>query len=132
GLAMAVVQTGQAIGGVLIFPLVALAVLNLGWRTAAVLSGLVVLMLLPLVLFIRRSPESMGLLPDGEAPSSHDLGRVAHGIAAASGESREFTTREALRPPTFWPLAPFHGLPHLPPPALTPPLPPLSRSPAPA
>jgi len=37
-LAMAIVQTGQAIGGVLIFPLVALAVLKLGWRTAE-LSG---------------------------------------------------------------------------------------------
>src|SRR5437867_7405389 len=69
GLAMAIVQTGQAIGGVVIFPLVALAVLNLGWRTAAVLSGLVVFMLLPLVLLIRRSPESMGLLPDGERSS---------------------------------------------------------------
>ena len=66
GLAMSIVQTGQAIGGVVIFPLVALAVLKLGWRPAALLSGLVVLMLLPLVLLIRRSPESMGLLPDGE------------------------------------------------------------------
>ena len=64
GLAMAIVQTGQAIGGVLIFPLVALAVLKLGWRAAAVLSGFAVLTLLPLVLLIRRSPESMGLLPD--------------------------------------------------------------------
>src|ERR671923_2376169 len=42
GLAMAVVQTGQAIGGVVIFPLVALAVLKLGWRYAALLSGIVV------------------------------------------------------------------------------------------
>ena len=33
GLAMSIVQTGQAIGGVVIFPLVALAVLNLGWRS---------------------------------------------------------------------------------------------------
>jgi len=114
GLAMAVVQTGQAIGGVLIFPLVAVAVLNLGWRTAAVLSGLVVLMLLPLVLFIRRSPESMGLLPDGEAPSPRDPGRVVHGVAAAAGEPREFTTREALRTPTFWLLAAFHGLRNVP------------------
>ena len=66
GLAMSIVQTGQAIGGVLIFPLVALAVLQLGWRPAAFLSGLVVLLLLPLVLLVRHSPESMGLLPDGE------------------------------------------------------------------
>ena len=39
GLAMAIVQTGQAIGGVVLFPLVALAVLKLGWRYAAILLG---------------------------------------------------------------------------------------------
>ncbi|PYN86093.1 MAG: hypothetical protein DMD87_20305 [Candidatus Rokuibacteriota bacterium] len=114
GLAMAVVQTGQAIGGVVIFPLVALAVLNLGWRTAAVLSGLVVFMLLPLVLLIRRSPESMGLLPDGERPGSHEPDRAARGAAPAVGDAREFTTRQALRTPTFWLLAAFHGLRNVP------------------
>jgi len=110
GLAMAIVQTGQAIGGVVIFPLVALAVLNLGWRTAAVLSGLVVFMLLPLVLLIRRSPESMGLLPDGESSAS----ATARGLTPRLGDGREFTTREALRTPTFWLLAAFHGLRNVP------------------
>jgi MFS family permease len=114
GLAMAIVQTGQAIGGVVIFPLVALAVLNLGWRTAAVLSGLVVFMLLPLVLLIRRSPESMGLLPDGERSSPTDSDRAAGGLAPALRDEREFTTREALRTPTFWLLAAFHGLRNIP------------------
>ena len=111
GLAMSIVQTGQAIGGVLIFPLVALAVLKLGWRPAAFLSGLVVLMLLPLVLFIRRSPESMGLLPDGErrAPSEGALGTVHQ-----FGDAEEFTAKEALRTPTFWLLAAFHGLRNIP------------------
>jgi MFS family permease len=110
GLAMAIVQTGQAIGGVLIFPLVALAVLKLGWRMAAVLSGFSVLLLLPLVLFIRRSPESMGLLPDGERA----VRTMARGPSPPLDEAREFTTREALRTPTFWLLAAFHGLRNVP------------------
>src|SRR5262245_40009747 len=114
GLAMAVVQTGQSIGGVVIFPLVALAVLNLGWRTAAVLSGLVVLLLLPLVLLIRRSPESMGLLPDGEPAVPPELRPAASWAVPAQGEEREFTTREALRTSTFWLLAAFHGLRNIP------------------
>jgi len=114
GLAMAVVQTGQAIGGGVIFPLVALAVLNLGWRMAAVLSGLVVLMLLPLVLLIRGSPESMGLLPDGERSSGAEPYPTAHGLTPARSDAREFTTREALRTPTFWLLAAFHGLRNVP------------------
>jgi MFS family permease len=114
GLAMAIVQTGQAIGGVLIFPLVALAVLKLGWRTAAVLSGLVVLTLLPLVLLIRRSPESMGLLPDGDRSPAQDRHASPSEFTPTLDDPREFTTREALRTPTFWLLAAFHGLRNVP------------------
>jgi MFS family permease len=112
GLAMSIVQTGQAIGGVVIFPLVALAVLTLGWRTAALLSGLGVLLLLPLVLLVRRSPESMGLRPDGEwEPSRRPATEVgAHPL----DHGPEFTAREALRSPTFWLLAGFHGLRNIP------------------
>ena len=111
GLAMSIVQTGQAIGGVVIFPLVALAVLTLGWRMAALLSGLGVLMLLPLVLLVRRSPESMGLRPDGERGPARDL---AGGATEPHGERAEFTAREALRTRTFWLLAVFHGLRNIP------------------
>jgi MFS family permease len=113
GLAMAIVQTGQAIGGVVIFPLVALAVLQLGWRAAALLSGVMVLMLIPLVFLIRRSPESMGLLPDGES-------RVlpAPGVAASPTHLRldpvEFSAREAAQTSAFWLLAAFHGLRNIP------------------
>ncbi len=111
GLAMSIVQTGQALGGVLIFPLVALAVLNLGWRVAAFLSGIAVLALLPLVLFIRRSPESMGLLPDGEPAAPRP---DAPSGAPRLPDAQEFTAREALRTPTFWLLAAFHGLRNVP------------------
>jgi MFS family permease len=114
GLAMSIVQTGQAIGGVVIFPLVALAVLTLGWRAAARLSGLGVLMLLPLVLLIRRSPESMGLLPDGDRGASHDPPAGALGPAHPFRDPQEFTAREALRTPVFWLLAAFHGLRNIP------------------
>jgi MFS family permease len=114
GLAMSVVQTGQAIGGVLIFPLVALAVLNLGWRTAAFLSGVLVLLLLPLVLLVRHSPESMGLLPDGDRRTPRDPSAGAVGSEHRSGDAPEFSAREALRMPAFWALAAFHGLRNVP------------------
>jgi MFS family permease len=114
GLAMAIVQTGQAIGGVLIFPLVALVVLTLGWRAAALASGFAVLMLLPLVLLIRRSPESMGLLPDGERRASHDPSSDGRERVHPPGDTHEFTAREALRTPAFWLLATFHGLRNVP------------------
>ena len=114
GLAMAIVQTGQSIGGVAIFPLVALAVLTLGWRTAAFLSGIGVLMLLPLAFLVRRSPESMGLLPDGEPSPARDRSADGHSRQPAVSDAHEFTAREALRTPTFWLLATFHGLRNVP------------------
>jgi len=114
GLAMSVVQTGQAIGGVLIFPLVALAVLELGWRTAAVLSGLLVLTLIPLVLLVRPSPESMGLSPDGDDRVPRPGAAGGAGPAHWGSDSPEFTARQALRMPVFWSLAAFHGLRNIP------------------
>ena len=113
GLAMAIVQTGQAIGGVVIFPLVALVVLTLGWRMAALLSGFGVLLLLPLAFLVRRSPESMGLLPDGDRGVAHD--RTVDGRARVHRpDPHDYTAREALRTPTFWLLATFHGLRNIP------------------
>src|SRR5262249_13353217 len=111
GLAMAIAQTGQSIGGVVILPLVALAVLTLGWRAAALFSGIGVLLLLPLALLVRRSPESMGLLPAGER------GRADHasaGRAPAAAEPHDFTTREAVRTQTFWLLSAFHSFRNIP------------------
>jgi sugar phosphate permease len=114
GLAMSIVQTGQAIGGVVIFPLVALAVLKLGWRHAAFFSGILVLMLTPLALLVRRSPESMGLLPDGEdrVPENPTTGVVRP--VRRLRETEEFTSKEALRTSAFWLLAAFHGLRNVP------------------
>ncbi|MGH8058918.1 MAG: MFS transporter [Candidatus Entotheonellia bacterium] len=114
GLAMSIVQTGQAIGGVVIFPLVALAVLNLGWRHAALLSGVGVFMLLPLVLLIRGSPESMGLLPDGERRVPHNPSGVTVRRTLRVRETDEFTAKEALGTSTFWVMAVFHGLRNIP------------------
>jgi MFS family permease len=114
GLAMSIVQTGQSIGGVVIFPLVALAVLNLGWRHAAFLSGIMVLLLLPLVLLIRRSPESMGLLPDGERRPPESPTAVIVTTVRRLREAQEFTAGEALRTSSFWLLAVFHGLRNVP------------------
>jgi len=114
GLAMAIVQTGQAIGGVVIFPLVALAVLKLGWRYAAFLSGVGVLLLLPLVLLVRRSPESMGLLPDGERRPPDNPAPASTAPVRRLREAREFTAGQAFRTPAFWLVAAFHGLRNVP------------------
>ena len=67
--AMTVVSAAVPVGGALISPLLAFGVNSMGWRWAALLSGCVFLIVcVPLSLGVRRSPESMGLLPDGDPP----------------------------------------------------------------
>jgi MFS family permease len=114
GLAMSILQTGQAIGGVVLFPLVAIAVLRLGWRSAALLSGGVVFLTLPLVQLIRRSPESMGLLPDGETEPPPSAVGIAARHRRPPRALVELTTQEALRSSTFWLIAGFHSLRNIP------------------
>lgn len=110
-IAMSTLQTGQAIGGVILTPLVAIAVLQLGWRMAAILSGVVVLLLIPTALVVRRTPESMGLLPDGEpAPSRSTKARSTR----PARDLVELSTREALRTPAFWLMAAFHSMRNVP------------------
>ena len=109
-IAMSVLQTGQAIGGVILTPLVAIAVLRFGWRTAAMLSGGVVFLLLPLALLVRRSPESMGLLPDGEPSPARTTTRSRR----PSRDLIELSTKEAMRTPAFWMIAVFHSLRNIP------------------
>ncbi len=114
GLAMSVTSMGSSIGGALITPAVAFIVLGVGWRTSAFISGLVILgVVIPLSVVIRRSPESMGLLPDGDsepagpgqAPSGARPLRFGRHYTTV-----DFTTKEALRTPDYWLLALSMGL----------------------
>ena len=54
------------LGGVLIAPVLSFIVQAWGWRWGAAVAGVTFLAIgIPVCLTIRRSPESMGLLPDG-------------------------------------------------------------------
>ncbi len=101
--AMTVVSAAVPVGGAIITPALAVAVRAFGWRWSAFGAGLLFLAVgLPLTFFIRRSPESMGLAPDGDsetekpgaASPSHPLPRSAADV----------TARQALRSPIFWTL----------------------------
>jgi MFS family permease len=105
GRAMALATTGTRIGNALM-PLYVQTVLGLfGWRSAALALGAFTwaITLLPTSLLLRRQPEDMGLLPDGDSP------RDAAGRQAADGTARvdsppeaSFTLREALRTRAFY------------------------------
>jgi len=68
GRAMGIAQLGSRLGAAA-FPLLAqFLILFIGWRTAWAGLGMMIFILsaVPSLLFLKRRPEDMGLLPDGE------------------------------------------------------------------
>ncbi len=92
--AMAAYTVALSVGFMVAFPLVGAAVVEHGWRAAWAAVGLSVLLgLTPLGwLLVRRSPESCGVMPDGERRPDEAAGEVAAG----------HTLRQALATPAFW------------------------------
>ena len=101
--AMTVVSAAVPVGGALITPLLAIAVQNLGWRWAALLAGVLFLVAgLPLCLGIHRSPESIGMRPDGAPLQSTTNDGNADEKQTAHGAGPDVTAREAFCSPIFW------------------------------
>jgi sugar phosphate permease len=122
GLAMSIVSIGNGLGGA-IAPLTGLLVITVGWRTAVLISGIAIIaIVVPLSLLVRRSPEDMGLLPDGDPPdqaSSSATDRSQQERVAGTGarprrtsafSDTDFTAREAMRTPSYWLLILATGL----------------------
>jgi MFS family permease len=102
--AMTVVGSAVTIGGTLITPLLAAMVTGWGWRWGAFWAGCIFLLIcVPLSLQVKRSPESVGLRPDGEAPgNSRSQGVAAHG---KSSMPLDVSATDALKTLAFWSLA---------------------------
>ena len=101
--AMTVVSAAVPIGGALLSPLLAVGVQSLGWRWSAFLSGCLFLAVcLPLSFRVRRSPESMGLLPDGAAAADADGNAGAKGEANRKAGEVDFTAAQAMKTFVFW------------------------------
>jgi MFS family permease len=99
-LAMSLITASVGIGGFLFTPVLAAAVEHWGWRRAAFGNGLAFLMLgMPLALLVRRSPESMGLRPDGDVPQPVRIMIREH---ARQKEEQSFSLPEAMRTSSFW------------------------------
>jgi MFS family permease len=101
--AMTVVSAAVPIGGALISPLLAIGVASIGWRWAAFASGCMFLLVcLPLSFQLKRSPESMGLLPDGDLASSNASEDASVDEATNKNLSAEVTSRQAMKTWAFW------------------------------
>ena len=101
--AMTVVSAAVPVGGALITPLLGIAVHTFGWRWAAFFAGVLFLVAgVPLCIGIKRSPESIGMRPDG-LPLEPDAGAgAASDRPAGETPAPDVSAREAFRSPIFW------------------------------
>ena len=106
GRAVAIAHLGQGLSKTTISVVAAYLLTAIGWRRVWMLFGglVVVLILIPAAVWMRRSPEDMGLHPDG-APGPYKPEPTANsgtsgGRTAAADVT--WTRREAVRTTTFW------------------------------
>ena len=105
GIALGIGMSGPVMTGVVLFAL-AYFVDNYGWRSTLTGTGIMLwLVVIPLAMVIRDSPESRGYLPDGDAPQELDE-KAADGksnsMRRIPSDQQGFTTGEALRSRSFW------------------------------
>ena len=99
--AFLLVTIAAGFASTIFLPLTAWLVSDRGWRAALIaLAGILFLFtVLPHAIFLRRRPEDLGLLPDGDTARDDPAG--ATGLRIPTGAE----LREALRDPAFWWLA---------------------------
>ncbi len=104
GRALAIATTGMALGTVFTIPLTQWMVTNLGWRmTSAIFGVAVIAIIAPVsIIFVRRSPEDLGLHPDGAAEAYAPTigGPVTRAMRLTTNEN--WTVAEAMRTPAMW------------------------------
>jgi len=106
GLAIGLAFAGVGIGSVTLLPWAQWMIDHSGWRTACTAIGLLVLVVLaPINLLLRKQPEDLGLRPDGDAAASAASIKPVSNIVDPDWASIDWTLRRALRTARFWWLA---------------------------
>ena len=107
-IALAFIGMFRPVSGAIIIQLTSAIALIADWRTAFRLFGIFSFALaLPMLLFIRRRPEEIGLLPDGRCPEAHVAAGsgTAQAVPAGTSEEVEWTARQVFRTRTYWLIA---------------------------
>jgi MFS family permease len=105
GRAMGISTLGVSVCGVVFVPLSHFLIAYFGWRSTLVVLGLIIwgLTVIPVTLIVRRRPEDMGLLPDGDDPEGDKTGITDFtGTNIPAAGERIWTLGEALRTRALW------------------------------
>lgn len=105
GLAIGIAFAGVGIGSITVLPWVQHMIEQSGWRTACTTIGILVLVvLLPINLLLRKRPQDMGLQPDGDDAPTAAFKPVSN-VVDHAWVSVDWTLRRAMRTTRFWWLA---------------------------
>jgi MFS family permease len=111
GLALGLASCGSSCGILLCPPLLAALIPHYGWRLVYLTCGVVIVIVLNIVArFMVRSPELLGLTPDGDPPPTPNAlpgGATVpvHSQVAAPTSLTGWSLQESWRFPSFWLLA---------------------------
>ena len=96
-MAFGVTLSSFSLGGIIMAPLLSTLVHNIGWRQTVIVAAFMLwAVALPLSLKLVRSPEELGLYPDG------DTAPAPRGRRNVTGSGFDFTLKEALKTQAFW------------------------------
>ena len=103
--AVAMSQIGFSAGGLCV-PFVMMGLEAFGWRSMALYSGILILVVgLPLVSLVRHRPEDYGEVPDGIRAQDDD------GKNSSSTDTQiSLSWRQAVKEPSFWLISSGHAL----------------------
>ena len=109
---LALMSTYRPVGGAINIQIISFIAIHQGWRAAYRYWGILsFILVVPLVLIMRRRPEDIGMLPDGDTPVEMARtgalargSRVAGGSRSGRGSGVEFswTAKEAWRTSSYW------------------------------
>lgn len=104
GLAVSLAFAGVGVGSIVLLPWMQFFMDRSDWRSACRVLGLVLLVVLaPLTLLLRRRPEDMGLQPDGDSQAAAAAAaRSAAHIVDPAWTAIDWTLARALRTARFW------------------------------
>ena len=104
GLAISVAYSGVGVGSIILLPWLQDLIGRAGWRASCWALGILILALLaPLNLLLRRRPEDLGLEPDGDdaPPGSPAANRTAN-VVDLAWAAVDWTLGRAMRTARFW------------------------------
>jgi OFA family oxalate/formate antiporter-like MFS transporter len=114
GRAIAIASLGQGFAKVCIPVVTATLFAWVGWRLTWSIFGLItlVLVVVPALIFMRRSPEEMGLQPDGMDAPTAMVGSKSNDATKArlAAEEVVWTWREVIRTKAFWIICFIYGI----------------------